>query len=108
MEALLFPDMIKKAKPKNIYKALQAEFYQRLKESMHNHWFGDDRLSSREFYIVRLISTGSVPKEVADFLNLSHNTITTHLKNIYTKLGIHKQTELVTWYNTKLLNGNVK
>jgi DNA-binding CsgD family transcriptional regulator len=109
MKSLLFPDMVvEKDSASKTDKALQSEFYQRHLEHIHKEWFGDSRLSSRELFIVRLIAIGRLPKQIADFLNLSPKTISTHLKNIYNKLGIHKQTELVTWYYTRLLNGNVK
>lgn len=65
-----------------------------------------EELSARELFVVSQIARGYEIKEIANLLFLSEQTITTHLKNIYEKLGIHRKVELVSWYFTKLINGN--
>lgn len=49
----------------------------------------NDILSQREKEIVVCIAKGMSNKEVADFLNLSVHTVTTHRRNISSKLQIH-------------------
>jgi DNA-binding CsgD family transcriptional regulator len=50
-------------------------------------------LTSRERQIVLMVAEGLTNKDVGRRLNLSEGTV--HLHNIYTKLGINKQTALV-------------
>lgn len=51
------------------------------------------QLSSRENEILRLIASGHKRAEVAQQLNISINTVATHLKAIYSKLNINSCTE---------------
>ena len=52
-------------------------------------------LSPRELEIVRLIALGSSGTEIAGELQLSHNTIRTHVRNAMTKLGARSRAQLV-------------
>ncbi len=52
-------------------------------------------LSEREVEVLQLIATGKTNKVVADELHVSINTIKTHIKNIYEKLGASNRTEAV-------------
>ncbi|HCC85455.1 MAG TPA: LuxR family transcriptional regulator [Porphyromonadaceae bacterium] len=57
----------------------------------HNHRqnaSSDRALTNRETEILRLIVQGHTNKEIADELNISHNTVLTHRKNIIAKTGI--------------------
>ena len=55
-------------------------------------------LSSREKSIARLLAWGYTQKEIADRLFVSQLTISTHLRNIYRKLAIHKETDMCRWW----------
>ena len=55
-------------------------------------------LSPREKSIAGLIAWGFVQKEIADVLNISVQTVSVHLRNIYRKLSIRKETDLTRWY----------
>lgn len=62
--------------------------------------FGDDfarrlNLTFREVEIIRLIREDLSTEQIADRLHVGHETIKTHRKNIYFKLGINKVTELI-------------
>ena len=48
---------------------------------------GEDSLTKREADILRHLATGLPLKEIAANLNISKNTIKTHLRNLYRKLG---------------------
>jgi DNA-binding NarL/FixJ family response regulator len=53
-------------------------------------------LSVRELEIVRLLSEGNTSQEIADKLNVSYHTVTTHTKNIRKKLNLHSILDVVT------------
>lgn len=53
------------------------------------------RLSARETEVMELIARGNTVSRIAEELVVSENTIRTHSKRIYTKLGIHKKQELL-------------
>jgi LuxR family maltose regulon positive regulatory protein len=52
-------------------------------------------LSPRELEVLRLLPTGLTAEELADELVISVNTVRTHLKNLYAKLGVHSRHEAV-------------
>jgi DNA-binding NarL/FixJ family response regulator len=53
-----------------------------------------ERLSDREFEILRLIATGKTVKEIADELSLSGNTISTYRARILEKMKMRTNAEL--------------
>lgn len=54
-------------------------------------------LSSREIEIIRLIVEGLSYTQIADRLHLSSHTVTTHRKNIMSKLGVNNTAALVMY-----------
>lgn len=55
----------------------------------------DAALSPREVEILRLLAAGHAYKQIATELDISLNTICTHIKRIYEKLHVHSRTEAV-------------
>jgi len=56
------------------------------------------RLTKREREVLRLLCDGLTYKELAARLTVSINTVRTHLKRIYAKLGARSRTDaVVTW-----------
>lgn len=53
-------------------------------------------LSDRELEILRLLPTGRSSPDLASHMGISVNTVKTHIKNIYSKLAVHKRHEAVT------------
>lgn len=53
-------------------------------------------LSVRELEVLRLMASGASGKQVANELLISVGTAKKHIKNIYQKLDVHKQTTAVT------------
>ena len=51
-------------------------------------------LSEREGLIAAMVASGVSPEEVSRCLNVSINTVRTHLKSVYTKAGVQSQPEL--------------
>ena len=54
----------------------------------------DERLWDREREVVTYVSHGFRNHEIADRLCISDRTVSTHLVNIYEKLGVHSRAEL--------------
>jgi DNA-binding NarL/FixJ family response regulator len=53
----------------------------------------DPTLTKRERDILLLIRLGKTNKEVAQELDVSVNTVKTHLKNLFAKLEVHNRTQ---------------
>ncbi len=53
----------------------------------------DDALSAAEFNVLRLLRSDMSQREIAGELQLSFNTIKTHTRNIYRKLGVATRAE---------------
>jgi DNA-binding NarL/FixJ family response regulator len=51
-------------------------------------------LTESEFAVVSLVAHGSTNREVADHLYVSPYTVSTHLRHVFTKLGIRSRVEL--------------
>ncbi len=58
-------------------------------------------LSVREHEILNHLSKGYRYKEIASQLNISTETVRTHLRRIYEKLQVHSRTEAVVRYLNK-------
>lgn len=56
-----------------------------------------ERLSDREFEILRKIATGKTVKEIADELFLSSNTVSTYRTRILEKMGMRTTAELIRY-----------
>lgn len=52
-------------------------------------------LSLREQEVVHLLADGKSFKEIASILMVSMNTVKTHVKRIYNKLGVHRRQEII-------------
>jgi DNA-binding CsgD family transcriptional regulator len=52
-------------------------------------------LSRREHEIVGLVAAGSTGPEIADELQIAHDTVRTHVRNAMTKLGARSRAHLV-------------
>lgn len=56
-----------------------------------------ERLSDREFEVLRLLGTGKSVTEVAQALNLSVKTVSTHRTRILAKTGLHSTSDMVDY-----------
>jgi DNA-binding NarL/FixJ family response regulator len=55
------------------------------------------KLSDREFQVFKLISEGKSVSDIAERLNLSVKTVSTHKANILNKMGMSTQAELIRY-----------
>lgn len=53
------------------------------------------RLTRQEQRLLTLLLQGHHKKTAADAMGVSVNTVSFHLKNMYSKLGVHSKTEAV-------------
>ncbi len=54
-----------------------------------------ERLTERETQVLRLLASPLTSKDIAVELYISANTVRFHIKNIYSKLGVHRRVEAV-------------
>ena len=54
-----------------------------------------DELSDRELAVLRLLPSGLSQREIGNELFVSLNTIKTHLRNVYRKLGVEGREDAV-------------
>ena len=52
-------------------------------------------LSQSEIRVLRYLPTNLSAREIAGELSVSLNTIRTHMRHIFAKLGVHRRTEAV-------------
>ncbi len=103
--------LLKRTKPADLRKALldvigggapmSSEIARRVVESFHRKARTIEKslnLSAREEEILVLLSKGHSNKAIADQLNLSVETIYSHLKRVYEKMHVHSRTEAVIRY----------
>ncbi len=103
--------LLKRTKPADLRKALldviaggspmSSEIARRVVESFRRKGKTIDKslnLSAREEEILVLLSQGYPNKAIADQLNLSVETIYSHLKRVYEKMHVHSRTEAVIRY----------
>ena len=54
-------------------------------------------LSAREAEVLRLVAAGHSNAQIADVLFISRRTVTTHVSNVYTKLGVASRAEAIAF-----------
>lgn len=62
----------------------------------------ENRLSDREFEILKLFAQGKTNEHVADELNLSYHTVRTHRKNILKKTNFSTLEDVIAYYKNLL------
>jgi len=83
VKAIRFVDAGKKYIPADIAEILSENF-------------GQEELTPSEQKILRAIVAGKANKEIAFDLNVSENTVKTHVKNVFEKLGVSDRTSAAT------------
>ena len=56
------------------------------------------KLTEREEQVLASLAKGHLYKEIADLLEISFETVRTHVRSIYEKLHVHSRTEAVLRY----------
>jgi ATP/maltotriose-dependent transcriptional regulator MalT len=66
---------------------------------------GAEALSRREVVVIDLIGNGRSNKEIARCLGIAPSTVKTHVKNIFSKLGVERRAQAVLRAHTLGLVG---
>lgn len=74
---------------------LSKEIRARMTQSNSRNEKIENPLTKREIEILNRLSTGIPISQIATNLHISHNTIKTHLKNVYKKLGAESREDAV-------------
>ena len=79
---------------------MSPQIARRVVNFFHNRPPADelDVLSEREREVLQLLSEGSMYKEIAGHLNISIDTVRSHVRKIYEKLHVHSRTGAVLKY----------
>lgn len=52
-------------------------------------------LTTRELDVLRLLARGRTSPVIQERLVVSHNTVKSHVRHIYAKMGVHSQQQLI-------------
>lgn len=56
----------------------------------------DGKLTRREEQVIGYLRRGLANKQIAEALAIREDTVKKHLRNAYTKLGVHRRSEIIT------------
>lgn len=65
----------------------------------------DDKLTPREVEIISYVRRGFANKQIAEALAIREDTVKKHLRNAYTKLGVHRRTQIITSAAERFITG---
>lgn len=63
----------------------------------------ENKVSNAEMRVMKLVHQSKTAEEIADELYLSVFTVRNHLRNIYSRLGLHNRQELMTYIHKNKL-----
>ena len=78
-------------------RAVAGKFLKTVANRMVDEAKGEQALSERELFVLRLVASGASNQQIADKLSISVNTVKTHLKNILEKLQLENRTQAATF-----------
>jgi DNA-binding NarL/FixJ family response regulator len=78
-------------------RATAGKFLKSMANRIADEGKGEQALSERELFVLRLVASGASNLEIADKLSISVNTVKTHLKNILEKLQLENRTQAATY-----------
>ena len=78
-------------------RAMAGKFLKAVATRMADEEKGEEALTERELFVLRLVASGASNQEIADKLSISVNTVKSHLKNILSKLQLENRTQAATY-----------
>jgi LuxR family maltose regulon positive regulatory protein len=89
-------ELLQQAQPTEYVQALLAAFEAPVPPAGKAPQSLIDPLSEREVEVLHLLPTNLTSPEMAEALYIGVNTVRSHIKSIYSKLGVHKRSEAVS------------
>lgn len=65
----------------------------------------EDKLTPREVEIISYVRRGFANKQIGEALAIREDTVKKHLRNAYTKLGVHRRTQIITSAAERFITG---
>jgi DNA-binding CsgD family transcriptional regulator len=56
-----------------------------------------DILTPRQLQVARFVALGQTNREIAQHLGIAYETVRTHRRRLYRRLGVHSEVELLRW-----------
>lgn len=78
-------------------RAMASKLLKSVANRMADEKKGEQSLTERELFVLRLVASGASNQEIAEKMSLSVNTVKTHLKNILEKLQLDNRTQAATY-----------
>ena len=78
-------------------RAMAGKFLKAVATRMADEKKGEEALTERELFVLRLVASGASNQEIADKLSISVNTVKSHLKAILSKLQLENRTQAATY-----------
>lgn len=78
-----------------IARKILTKFAEDFKEKKSNDKKNSNVLTPRELEVLQLLKEGNTYKAITDLLNISYDTVRTHINNIYTKLHVAGKKEAI-------------
>jgi two-component system, NarL family, nitrate/nitrite response regulator NarL len=78
-------------------RAMAGKLLKAVANRMADEDKGEQPLTERELFVLRLVASGASNQEIAQKLSISVNTVKSHLKNILEKLQLQNRTQAATY-----------
>jgi DNA-binding NarL/FixJ family response regulator len=78
-------------------RAMASKLLKSVANRMADEGKGEQSLTERELFVLRLVASGASNQEIADKLTISINTVKSHIKNILEKLQLENRTQAATY-----------
>ena len=89
-------DGVKKGEPA-MTRAMAGKFLKAVANRMADEEKGEEPLTEREQYVLRLVASGASNQVIAEKLSISVNTVKSHIKSILSKLQLETRTQAATY-----------
>lgn len=78
-------------------RAMASKLLKSVANRMADEDKGEQSLTERELFVLRLVASGASNQEIAEKLTISINTVKSHIKNILEKLQLENRTQAATY-----------
>jgi DNA-binding NarL/FixJ family response regulator len=78
-------------------RAMASKLLKSVANRMVDEKRGEQSLTERELFVLRLVASGASNHEIAEKLSISINTVKSHLKSILDKLQLENRTQAATY-----------